>query len=329
MKLHRFSGTHYEIGLQQGQASREQIQTVLKNVSSFDVMKLMKPRLLPTSLFMTIAKNRAAKLLKNDVFEHYPKQAQRLKGIADGAETGIAAILFAHAMEMQIGDQGSYRIEACTTIALAPDCTATEETIVGKNFDYISDLEPYQLSCETNPQEGYATLGCKMSPLAGMLDGMNEHGLTVTYNLANTLDRPKYFAPLSLALQEMLETCDSTKKAVEFITRAKRGGHDAILTLADAEGEIATVEISSNHATTITATDDLTINTNHYKSNDMQRYEIPHNAVSFGKGVPMEHAGVRVHESSEQRLKRLRTAEKQRKNRRKQDNCDSAGPWQD
>jgi hypothetical protein len=37
----------------------------------------------------------------------------------------------------------------------------------------------------------------------------------------------------------------------------------------------------------------------------MQQYEIPHNAVYFGN-VPKESLGVRVHESSEQRLKRAK-----------------------
>jgi hypothetical protein len=36
----------------------------------------------------------------------------------------------------------------------------------------------------------------------------------------------------------------------------------------------------------------------------MQKHEIPRNAVHSGKGVPKEIVGVRVHESSEQRLKR-------------------------
>jgi hypothetical protein len=36
-----------------------------------------------------------------------------------------------------------------------------------------------------------------------------------------------------MVLQKMLETCRSTEEAVEYITHAKRGGHDAVLTLAD------------------------------------------------------------------------------------------------
>jgi predicted choloylglycine hydrolase len=241
--------------------------------------------------------------LKNDVFEYYPKQAQRLSGIAEGAEVSLSTIFFLQGMELLIGNW-NYRLDACSTLAFGPTRTTTGETIVAKNFDYVNILEPYNLTCETRPNEGYATLGCKMPPLAGMLDGMNEHGLTVTYNLAYTLDEPQCYAPLSMALQEMLETCKTTDEAAKFIVKAKRGGHDAVLTLADAEGNIKTVEITSSHSATSDTAGGQVVNTNHYKSNEMQKHEIPRNAVFFGKGVPKELIGVRVHESSEQRLKR-------------------------
>ncbi len=293
----------HEIGVQQGKAGSEQIREAFKKIPNYEFVKLMKPRLLPTPLFIWMAKRQAARLLKNDVFEYYPKEAERMSGIAEGAETDMASILFLQAMELLVS-KPSYRLEACTTLAFGPSRTTTGETIVGKNFDYVSALEPYQLTCETEPKGGYVTLGCTMAPLAGMLDGMNEHGLTVTYNLAYTLDEPKCYAPLSMALQEMLETCKNANEATQFIVQAKRGGHDAILTLADAEGNIKTVEITSNHSATSNVTDGQAINTNHYKSKEMQRYEIPRNAVNFGRGTPKEHLGVRVHESSEQRLKR-------------------------
>lgn len=311
VKLYAFSGAHYEVGVQQGQAGRQQIREGLKKIPNYDFVRLMKPRLLPKSLFITLAKRRAERLLKNDVFDSYPRQAQRLSGIAEGAEINLSTLFFLQGMELSIGTP-NYRLEACSTLAFGPSRTTTSETIVGKNFDYANVLEPYQLTCETKPKEGYATLGCKMAPLAGMLDGMNEHGLTVTYNLANTVDEPKCYAPLSMALQEMLETCKNTDEAAKFIVQAKRGGHDAVLTLADAEGNVKTVEISPNHSSTSNATDDQAVNTNHYKSNEMQRHEIPRNAVFFGKGVRKERVGVRVHESSEQRLKRAQELLKDR-----------------
>jgi len=325
VRSHTFTGSHHEVGVQQGRAGREEIHEALERIPNYEFVKFMKPRLLPTSLFTALAKRRAEKLLKNDVFEYYPKQAQRLSGIAEGAETDLSSIFFLQGMELLIG-KPSYRVDACSTIAFGPSRTTTGETIVGKNFDYLNVLEPYQLTCETKPKEGYATLGCKMAPLAGMLEGMNEYGLTVTYNLAFTLDEPKCYAPLSMALQEMLETCKNTNEAAKFIVKTKRGGHDAVLTLADAEGNIKTVEITPNHSATDDATGGQVVNTNHYKSDEMQRYEIPRNAVFFGKGVRQENVGVRVHESSEQRLKR---AQELLKGREKVDESRIAGILRD
>ena len=303
--LQTFSGTHYEIGVQQGQAVRGLIHKALEQIPDFEGVNLMKPRLLPTFLFLALAKRRATKLLRNDIFEFYPKQAQRLRGIAEGAGIDIPTVLFMQSMELLKPTESDYRLQACTSLGFSPQRTTTAETIVAKNFDYGNEFALYHLTCQTKPPERYKTLGCTMAPLPGMLDGMNEHGLTVTYNLAYSTDKPKCFAPLSLALQEMLETCKNVDEAVKFITQAKQGGHDALLMLADAEGNIKTVEITSNHAATRETKDGQIINTNHYHTAEMQQYEIPHNAVYFDN-VPKGLLGIRVHESSEQRLKRAR-----------------------
>jgi len=300
--LYSFLGNHYEIGVQQGKAVKGLIHDALKGAPDLEAVKHMKPRLLPTSLFLALAKRRATKLLRTDVLEFYPKQVQRLKGIAKGAGIDMPTAFLMQSMEILIG-KPSFIIPACTSIGFSPEKTSTNETVVAKNFDYVTSLAPYNLTCKTEPEGRFRTLGCSMAPLPGMLDGMNEHGLTVTYNLAHTTDEPKCHAPLSMALQEMLETCRTTEEAVKYITQARRGGHDALLLLADAEGDIRTVEITSNHAATRKMIENLIINTNHYLTKEMQQYEIPHKAVYYDK-VQKKPLGIRVHESSERRLER-------------------------
>jgi len=302
LRLHSFSGSHREIGFQQGQAVRETIQQALEQIPEFELIKLMKPKLLPTSLFLTLAKRRAAKLLRKDIYEFYPRQALRLEGIAEGAKIDMKTAFFLQSMELLIG-KPSFHIPACTSLWFSPQRTSTKEHILAKNFDYLNLLAPGNLTCKTEATEGYRTLGCTMAPLPGMLDGMNEQGLTVTYNLAFSTDQPTCYAPISMALQEMLETCKNTDEAVKFITQAKQGGHDALLTIADAEGTARTVEITSIHSATREPTDGQIVNTNHFQTKEMQRYEIPHNAVYSGK-VPEALRGLRIHESSEQRLNR-------------------------
>ena len=267
-----FSGNHYEMGFQQGQTFRELIQRGFRELLDSKLVKKNKPRLLPKSLFAALAKRRADKLLRSDIFGYYPKQAERLRGVADGAAVSVSTILFVQMLEMLFG--------SCTTIGFSPELTSIGETIIAKNFDYLNSSEPYNLTCETKPNEGYKTLGCKMMPLPGILDGMNEHGLTVTYNLARSADKPKFFAPTSIMLQEMLETCKDAEEAVGFLIQAKRGGHDAVLTLADSEESVRTVEISSNHASVRELENGRVINTNHYQTAEMQSIEIPYSESS-------------------------------------------------
>jgi hypothetical protein len=106
------TGSHHEIGVQQGQAGRQQIDEAMERIPNYDFVRLMKPGLLPSLLFITLAKRRAERLLRNDVFEYYPKQAQRMKGIAEGAEVSLSTIFFLQGMELLIG-RPSYQVEAC------------------------------------------------------------------------------------------------------------------------------------------------------------------------------------------------------------------------
>jgi len=189
-----------------------------------------------------------------------------MQGIADGAGVDLPSILFTQMLEMLIG---------CTTVAFSQDRTYTSETIMAKNFDYVSFLAPYNFACETKPTDGYRTLGFKMASLPGMYDGMNERGLAITYNLARSTDKPEFFVPTGIMLQEMLETCVTVDKGVKMIEQSRRGGHDGLITLADPSGDIKTVELSSHHATVRETTDGQVINTNNYQTAEMQGHEVP------------------------------------------------------
>ena len=78
-----------------------------------------------------------------------------------------------------------------------------------------------------------------------------------------------------------------------------------MLMIADAGGIMKTVEITPNNSSTRDPADHLIINTNHYHTARMKKYEVPHNALWNGK-VPEEWLGRRILESSEKRLARAR-----------------------
>jgi predicted choloylglycine hydrolase len=257
-----YSGNHYEMGFQQGKQHCQSIHRVINVLLESDVITENKPSLLPRKIFFTFAKQRAKKLLKKDIINIYPKQAQRLKGIADGASTGLSSILFIQMTELLVG---------CTALAFSSKKFSTAEPIIAKNFDYLNLAKPFNLVCESQPNEGYKTLSCRFTPTPGTFDGMNEYGLAVTYNLAQSTDHPDVYVPTSIMLQEMLETCRNTQEAVDFVLNAKRGGHDALLTIVDPTDDIKTLEISSKHAAVREPEDGYVVNTNHYRTKEMQK----------------------------------------------------------
>jgi len=299
MKLHLTSlgGDHYQLGLQQGKAARKSIHKLLESLTEFKVYKYLKPNWLPSPVFLYLAKHRASNQLEKDIPKYYPRQAERLRGLAEGSEIDLSTLLFLQSFELLIGAP-RYKVEACTAIGFSAQKTMNSEVILVKNFDYLNDLEPYQVAYKAAPDGCYRTLGFTISPLPCMLEGMNEHGLSVTYNLAYTTDKPSCYVPLSMVIQEMLETCRDTDEAVKYLREAKRGGHDAILTIVDPSGDFRSVEITSNHIATRKMEKDYLINANQFQTSEMKRYEIPHNAVSLIDGT-------RVHESSEERMKRI------------------------
>lgn len=290
------------MGVQQGKAVRELMLRTLKDIPNFVEMKLIKPKVVPMQLFLWIARSYATKAMENDIAHCYPRQAERLKGVAEGVGIDLPWVFFAHMMEIKIDFGAVVRIPACTSIGLCPERTATGETMIGKNFDYPNHFSPLLFTCRTRPSEGNQTLGCTMAPIAGMLDGMNEHGLSVTYNYAFTTEKPKCNAPTSIMLQEMLETCRDVEEAVKFLTKARHAGN-ALLMLGEPDGTVKSVEISHNHAATRDASEGMMINTNHYFTEEMRKHELPRSAVLSEK-VGEEWANHRLFETSEERLKR-------------------------
>jgi len=305
VELHVFSGNHYEMGIQQGRATRGMLRRGFSSLPFFDSVKLFKPRLIPTRLFLWLAKRKAVKLMGKDLPRYYPKQVERTRGISEGGEVDMPTLLFLQSMELLLApSESSFTVPGCTSIAFGPEQTANGETIMVKNFDYPNDFSQYNLTCISQPIGRYKTLGCTKIVLPGMLDGMNEHGLTVTYNYAYTTETPAYSAPISVVLQEMLETCRNTDEAVEFIIQAKRAG-GALLTIGDSDGNVKGLEISPNHAEVRPMMGGPIINVNHFQTDEMGQWEIPRDAV-FSSSTPKEFRGLRVHESSEKRLRRAK-----------------------
>ncbi|MDY6796164.1 MAG: C45 family peptidase [Actinomycetota bacterium] len=301
VRLLDLGGDHYEMGYQQGLQMREAIYHYHNALMDFEAFKLEKPAVMPTRLYLTMAARRAAREMWEYISENCPLQRMRMEGMAKGASTDEVVLYLFLAVELMM-NASNYRLGACTAAAVRGERSARGEPMIIKNFDYPEFLQPYYATRRCRSAETNSTLDVTMAPLAGCHDGMNEHGLCISYNYAYGTDMPKANIPVSLLVQEALERCSSTSEAVEFLRQGKRS-EGALLLLADASGDMATVELSPNFSGVREPGDDLLINSNHYKCREMTAYDIPRNAY-YTKDNVRALRGIRVHESSELRYNR-------------------------
>jgi predicted choloylglycine hydrolase len=298
-----FKGSPFEIGVQQGMYYRDLMHEATVRVTKAATFRAAKPWYLPTPLFYSLAKRRASKLLKDDVYRYYPERAEQLEGVAEGAGVDLSTALFYMYLELAGVGETRFSVDACTAVGFQREATECGETVMVKNMDFYNDYAFMLTARKTVPDDGYAVFGNTAASYPGMIDGMNEHGLSVTYNFAYTTLKPTHYAPLSLAIQETLQSCKTTEEAVEHITQAKRGG-DALLMIGDAEGTLRTVETSSTESAVREPQGPVLVNTNHYQTEKMRKTEVPRDAVHPEDALP-ELRGKQVHLSSLTRWNRV------------------------
>jgi hypothetical protein len=253
-------------------------------------------------MFEFASRRKARHLIEPPLRQHYPEQALFYDGLANGSGQGLGTLLLLASAELLLS-KIDYRLAgaACSAVAVR----TADGVVLHKNFDYPEPVRPYYFIRTTRPNRGFASIEMTVAPLAGTIDGLNERGLAVTYNYAFCLDLAPEAVPVSITLNELLRTCATVDDGLDFLSKHPHAG-GAILMLADARGTMASVELSNTqmsvrHPAAGRAT--LT-HSNHYRSPEMQRVEIPHSAV-YSHLNPHTIRGLRILDSSEHRGARL------------------------
>jgi len=302
VRLFDLQGSHYEMGYQQGLQMREAIHHFFAHLHGWEGLRIRRPFLIPFRTYVAMASRRAFRETARDLSEYYPRQKERLEGIAKGAGIGEHLLFLALSAETYMA-AADYRLGSCTAAGITPERSALGEPIVIKNFDHPEFFQPYYVSRLNRSAETASTLDVTIAPLAGCHDGINEHGLCISCNYGHGTDLPTCNVPVSILVQEALENCATTQEAVSFLCAGKRSV-GAILLVADAAGEMATVELSPNFSGVREPEGGVLINTNHYRCREMISYDIPHNAFYTSRNARALR-GVRVHESSDIRYARV------------------------
>jgi hypothetical protein len=304
------SGDNIQMGRAQGERLSARIREGSTSLHRFESLQARKPRCLPFWVFQRLAERKTTEFLEAALGD-VPWAQERLRAISQGSKVRYSALCLLNSIEPLLSSLGGCVAtpapQACSAVAVRGRRSSGGEPIIARNFDYPPIVQPYFIMRESRPAGGYRSIDFTSAPLVGTVDGMNEHGLAITYNYAYAIDvSPRPAPPISVRIAEALAECRTVTEAAELVGGRTRAG-GGILMLADASGDLGSLELSSTrcHLRRPAGDEDLIFHTNAYASAEMRGVQIADNAV-FAAGAPAGLRGRRLHESSERRNARFR-----------------------
>ena len=301
------SGEPEEVGRCQGEGLGELVRRSPSILRELEAFRLARPWCLPFFAFLWLARRKAAAEWRNKLAEREPAMAARVLGIAQGSDVREDEVQLLNIVEPILSDlrQTSAPLGGCSSVAIRGRCSAGETPVIACNFDYLPLVQPYYVLREMRPTGGLRSLEFTVAPLAGAVDGLNEAGLAITCNYAYVVDDPDPGATPTMAVSAMLGACESVVQAEAYLNTHKTWG-GAILMLADASGDIASIELSNTRRGVHRPVDgaDWQYHTNRFREGEMRTVELARD-THYADGSPAALRGVRVHESAEERDARL------------------------
>ncbi len=285
-KMVRFikvSGSHYEMGVQQGE--QLEIKTALNNILNSEIFKEVKPKLVPISLVKLLLGLLGRFNIKKDVKKYLPNQFEKMKGIAKGAKISLNTQFGIHYIEIFTGDPKStsyipQAAAACTMIFAVPPATADGSVMYGRNYDFPKVLQPFQMVRLSEPDDCYKNICITQYPLAGTHMGLNEKGLAVGINYARTWEKyPDDFSfkgvPSTLIVQEVLENYSTTEEAIEFITKFPARANAQHYGLLDKSGNACVIETTHTDFAIRRPEDGIMAHSNTYRTDKFWDHNVP------------------------------------------------------
>lgn len=176
--------------------------------------------------------------------EFCPGMLDEIQGLADAMQIKPEQVVY-HSTTYLIPPR-------CSHFVVLPRLTENGHTLVGRSYEFGPDSDDKRL-CLTQVQGKFRHIG-NSSIMLGRLDGMNEHGLTVTMsaggipvsNLPGLRPPEEKGLQFWAAIRSVLENCQDVPEGLDLIKRFPFCGNP-ILILADAQGNAAKVEIFGSH----------------------------------------------------------------------------------
>jgi isopenicillin-N N-acyltransferase-like protein len=188
---------------------------------------------------------------------HAPDLLEEMRGIAAGAGCELVDVLLINTRSELMGT-----MDACTSLAAAPEVTDRGRVLLGQNWDWYPVLEPEPVLLQIRQPDKPEILTLTEAGQVGKI-GLNSAGLGVCLNFLSHRDRGQG-VPVHVILRRMLE-CAHLGAAIRAAYGVPRGGAANVL-LAHADGEILDLELTAREADFLYGDGGWLVHANHFES---------------------------------------------------------------
>ena len=280
----KIEGNPAERGFQQGEKLKDKIHNMFDVVFHSKMFSEVTSKLIPLSIIKLALGIMGKKNIKKPLQQLLPNQYDKMIALSKGAGIKGNILYGSHFIEIMSGNPKSlYKnppVQACSMIFALPEATSDNSMIFGRNYDFPNVLQPFQVTREEVPDNGYRNINLTQYPLTGCHMGINEKGLTIGYNYGRSwkkepLDFRLKGVPGSFLVQEVLETCATSQEAIDFITEfpgRANGGHYGLM---DASGDTCVIETTSTRHAIRRPEKGILAHTNHYQTEELIDANLP------------------------------------------------------
>lgn len=150
----------------------------------------------------------------------------------------------------------------CTALAVQPGRSATQETLLAQNWDWLGMQRDAVVLIRARETDGST---CLAFTEAGMLAkiGLNAHGFGVCLNLMRSRDDGQRLGvPVHVLLRALLKR-KTVSEAIQLAGSVTHGGSSNVL-CADRTGDVASLELSPAGVEIVRPEDGVACHTNHF-----------------------------------------------------------------
>lgn len=261
LPLLRVSGSHYEIGCQIGEATREAIHHSLANArnllaSAYDTLQLTWEN----------AEIQARKYMPFTQ-ERYPQYTLELEGIAAGANVTNDELAVLNGMEAVTMD--ALHLTKCTSMAVNQERSANGHVLLAHNEDWVPEDEPDVFVLHVSPDDEPPFLAMTYGGLLPNI-GINAYGIAQACDSVYPTDC-RVGIPRLVASRAVLSAAIPSDAIGHMLISHRAAGYNHLL--AHESGELYNVEVSARHFALLYGESGSLAHTNHYLDPGMQAIE--------------------------------------------------------